>query len=107
MDYLIHHVFLPPKLPSSNDHSHAKEEMLMQITLDSLKSFRNLVADRYYQPISDAIGMLQNFLRVHEASEGRLAVSQHKLEGVMQSLEECGESQHISFTGRTKLNLST
>lgn len=99
--YLINHVFLPPKLPSRCDLDAAHEVMLVQTTLDSLSSFRAVAADDQRRAVDDAIRLLRNFLDVHEPGEDALAVNQLKLEDAIQRLDKmgrlCGFAALMSF----------
>jgi hypothetical protein len=90
--YLINHVFLPPKLPSRCDLDASHEVMLVQTALDSLSSFRTVVGDDQRRAVDDAVRVLQNFLDVHEPGEDALVVSQLKLEDAIQSLNGLGRS---------------
>ena len=42
LNYLIHHVFLPPKLPQEDDSSPAMDSLLAEYCLSALKSFQDL-----------------------------------------------------------------
>jgi hypothetical protein len=42
--YLIHHIFLPPKLPGGDDSFPDHEKVLVQTILDALQEYGNSVA---------------------------------------------------------------
>lgn len=45
LEYMIHHIFLPPKLPGSDDSNPHHEKALMKTTIDVLQDFKNLVKE--------------------------------------------------------------
>lgn len=43
--YLLHHVFLPPKLPQSEDYNPEYEQSLLESVIRNLQKFSSLVPD--------------------------------------------------------------
>lgn len=37
-EYIVHHVFLPPRLPQSDDFNHSHERQLLCVVLDASES---------------------------------------------------------------------
>ncbi|KAK7414002.1 hypothetical protein QQX98_007113 [Neonectria punicea] len=59
-DYLFHHIFLPPKLPGGYDCHRNEEQHLVELVLDSLKSFLEQAHADHTTAIQVAIGMIEN-----------------------------------------------
>lgn len=58
--YLIHHVFLPPKLPNDDDTSAEHESILLDVTLDCLDEFRDYVGPSQGRLVSSVIAAVSN-----------------------------------------------
>ncbi|RDW72793.1 hypothetical protein BP6252_06700 [Coleophoma cylindrospora] len=64
--YMIHHVFLPPKLPQKDDFAPWLDSALADMVLDSLQEFSNLQNQNY--ATGSVASMARNFRAVHNES---------------------------------------
>lgn len=60
VQYLFHHLFLPPKLPGGDDTSASKTIFLMEFVLKSLQSFADKLVGEDEAAVHPAILMLKN-----------------------------------------------
>jgi hypothetical protein len=81
LEYMFHHVFLPPKLPQRDDSDVIKEHRLIEQCLTALKSFQKLVAEEEHLPWQSCIKMVSKMLDMRE-NNGELSA-----EAVDKSLE--------------------
>ncbi|KAJ9607822.1 hypothetical protein H2200_007901 [Cladophialophora chaetospira] len=65
--YLIHHVFLPPKLPSKDDSNPNHEAVLLGTTLEALREFKECVREDHHETIDSIIGMVTSMKAVSYA----------------------------------------
>ena len=86
--YLIHHVFLPPKLPQEDDLDLGYETMLLDITFDSLLKFKGYITSDQSAIIDSVISMVTN-LRTVRGSDG--AVSEINLGNALRDLWKKGK----------------
>ena len=92
--FLIHHVFLPPKLPQEDDTRGRLQEHLAQQALETLRTFRTAYdasgSEKQASAVDAAIGAVSNLLRVHEFSctEGDATINAEKLEEVLKNLSQ-------------------
>lgn len=85
--YLIHHVFLPPKLPQEDDVAPGLEDALAVMVLDSLQEFDNLHGHNY--DIDAITSMVKDFRTVHDDSGH---ITQARLEEMLAELSRDGTS---------------
>ncbi|PLB53474.1 hypothetical protein P170DRAFT_473334 [Aspergillus steynii IBT 23096] len=82
--YLFHHVFLPPKLPQSNDYSAQHELLLLDRVKDALCDFSSNAQSRDVAIITTALSMMR-VLRAILGSEGE--VNEEALRKALQNLD--------------------
>ncbi|KAL4861979.1 hypothetical protein BDV12DRAFT_207643 [Aspergillus spectabilis] len=82
--YLFHHVFLPPKLPQSDDYDAGCELILLDSVIDTLRKFRALVPNQYRQVLGPVITMITRLREIRgshgDVSEGKLKEALQKLD---------------------------
>ncbi|RDW87962.1 hypothetical protein BP5796_03656 [Coleophoma crateriformis] len=64
--YMVHHVFLPPKLPQKDDFASWLDSALADMVLDSLQEFSNL--QNQHCATGSVASMVENFQAVHNES---------------------------------------
>lgn len=69
MMYIIHHVFLPPKLPEKSDSDPDKEAFLLGKLLDTLDIFKSYVSGDEAKTISSVTTMIRRLKDSHTTSE--------------------------------------
>ncbi|KPM35472.1 hypothetical protein AK830_g11109 [Neonectria ditissima] len=96
IDYLFHHVFLPPKLPDQHDGSGPKEERLIELVLVSLRLFLEQSHTDHRTAIKAAIGMMANLKSAWNGPEGLQEVDTQR---VLQRLchSEMPEASVVAF----------
>ncbi|KAL0936111.1 uncharacterized protein CTRU02_208326 [Colletotrichum truncatum] len=97
IDYIFHHVFLPPQLPQSDDFSVHYETALVSCVLDCLVKFKNNVSKEESAAVQSAIGLIQAFIRVHIDLAGTTAVSEFELCEVLRDLDCVGRLRMLSY----------
>ncbi|KAK3937045.1 hypothetical protein QBC46DRAFT_320431 [Diplogelasinospora grovesii] len=91
LQYLIHHVFLPPKLPQSDDTNLQNEHGLIQSLLDAALEFANLNC-RPCPEVTAAVGMLLRLL------EMRPGVDYPEKKGVVRNMiRKLTDGDHVLF----------
>jgi hypothetical protein len=83
MEYMIYHVFLPPKLPQEDDFNQQYEMILLETISDALQKFE-AVTGGGIKGIIDMMGSLRNML------DESGAISEWKLENALRELSEKG-----------------
>ncbi|KAJ9318556.1 hypothetical protein DTO271D3_1218 [Paecilomyces variotii] len=82
--YLFHHVFLPPKLPQSDDYDTSCELILLDSVINSLQKFRALVPNQHRQVLGPVITMVARLREIRgshgDVSEGKLKEALQKLD---------------------------
>ncbi|EXJ68848.1 uncharacterized protein A1O5_07780 [Cladophialophora psammophila CBS 110553] len=86
LTYLIHHIFLPPKLPQEDDHDPEYESVLLNVVLDALGRFRNCVIGDQNETIGSVIAMISGMISLRDSSASADAVSERKLESALRAL---------------------
>lgn len=91
MMYLIHHVFLPPKLPQEDDFSSKRQGLLIDVVLDSLSAFgQSGIVDKVK-------GAIDNIRLIHGIEDG--TISEGELGKALSGLEEQGQWKfRMSYT---------
>ena len=80
--YMIHHVFLIPKLPQEDDFDPQHERVLLETTIDALRNFKAAAGYGQQGVIDSVCAMMENLRFVQDYSG---AISQSKLESALQA----------------------
>ena len=102
--YLIHHIFLPPKLPQEDDYDSEDESTLLNITLDALRRFQNCVIGDQNGTIGSIIVMITSLISVRHSFASVGAVSERKLESALRDLCKGEHMRPYSSVCFTELN---
>lgn len=66
LNYIINHVFLPPKLPQKNDSDDAKSASLIEELLAALRSFQTHIPEQERLEWIPCIKMVNNMLELRD-----------------------------------------
>lgn len=91
LTYILHHVFLPPKVPVKSDYTAQHEEFLLQSTLYSLVAFRS-VALHQKGSVDAAVTMLHRMKKIHVCVADRYLIDEHALANALGELDKHGMS---------------
>lgn len=61
--YVIHHVFLPPGLPSGDDYEATLDSALIELVLKSLMSFRDKISQDGHSAVDVALATMEKLKR--------------------------------------------
>ena len=102
LSYLIHHVFLPPKLPCADDYKPEHEQQLLSVALKSLEGFRLLAAAEHRDICDNAIDALGTTRTIHTCAGNQYVIDRSALLLAMQHLDKNGtcELTHERDTNR-------
>lgn len=87
IEYMIHHLFLPPKLPGGDDSNPDHEKLLVETTISSLQEFKDLITEDRNGAIDSVIRTVSS-LNIILDSEGH--VDEDKLSNALATLPETG-----------------
>jgi hypothetical protein len=90
---MIHHIFLPPKLPHEDDFDSECETILLDTTIDSLSKFKDCIVCDQDGVVNSVIAMVTNLQTVRDFSGTMSAVSEEKLGNALRDL--CMKGKHI------------
>ena len=90
--YLIHHIFLPPKLPHEDDFDSDYETILLDTTIDNLLKFKDCVTYDQRGIIDSVIAVVTTLRNIRDPFG---AVSEGKLGNALRDL--CKKGKHISY----------
>jgi len=96
LNFIIHHVFLPPRLPQEDDTNGQHLLTMIQVLRDSVSDF--MAAERGSAPsVQPALDMLDRFLQTSlEADAGKTNMAHRDaLRSVISELKDGGESQVV------------
>src|SRR5271163_4884823 len=88
--YLIHHIFLPPKLPQEDDFDSEYEMILLDTTIDVLLKFKDCVTYDQNGVIDSVVAMVTNLRAVRDSD----AVGAGNLGNVLREL--CKKGNRMS-----------
>lgn len=75
--FMIHHIFLPPKVPSEDDSSPDDENVLLDITIAALQEFKELATEDCNGVVDSVIRMVTSLSTVLDSegyvNEGKLS----------------------------------
>ncbi|GKU07943.1 unnamed protein product [Fusarium langsethiae] len=74
LEYLVHHIFLPTKLPSGIDGSAENEMLLVDVTLDSLVRFLGECTSEDQSAIKPCVAMIKG-LQISKGAQGSLSAN--------------------------------
>ncbi|TVY81339.1 hypothetical protein LSUE1_G008843 [Lachnellula suecica] len=75
--YLVHHMFLPPKLPQKDDTNVTHQKMLFSTLTAALSQFIKLLPDDMKAVIERVLTMVHNSLAVHEFGSETILLQIH------------------------------
>ncbi|KLJ08813.1 hypothetical protein EMPG_15752 [Blastomyces silverae] len=84
--YLIHHIFLPPKLPQEDDFNLNHENVLLGTVYQALNDFRDCVTHDQDGIVDSVIAMITNLKTVRECSSSDGSVSEERLEKALENI---------------------
>ncbi|KKZ67076.1 hypothetical protein EMCG_07247 [[Emmonsia] crescens] len=84
--YLIHHIFLPPKLPNEDDFDSDCETALINTTLEALVKFKDVVTYDQNSIIDSVISMVTNLGTVRDSSSVDGSISEEELGAALRDL---------------------
>lgn len=96
--YLVHHVFLPPKLPNGDDGSPKKEAAMLSTAHDALVEFKDLVSQDQRAAVASVASMVQATISVR--AQGTVQLDEGELNAAILGMIN-GELGVF----RTKLNI--
>lgn len=96
IDYIIRHVFLPPKLPQKDDEDVEKETCLIEVVLAALISFRDRhdfseQQEERFVEWSACVKMLDNMLELRNQCGEELGLEADKLEEKLRGMIDGGK----------------
>lgn len=102
LEYIIHHVFLTPKLPQEDDCSAIKSAALTNELLKALKAFQSLNDESKSSEWATSIDMVSKMLKLRDHAGGLLI---EEVETGLETLKEGGteEPAHRTWIRYKKL----
>ena len=101
LDYIINHVFLPPKLPQKDDSDATKDSSLVEELLVALKSFQAHIPEQQRLEWIPCIKMVRNMLQIRDHFGGLVA---EEVETTLRDMVDGGTN--LPASGK-KLTLTT
>lgn len=92
IEYLMNHTFLPPKLPNGDDSDRKHESILLDTVVDSLKGFRECVAQGLRDSLDSATAMIANIGTIHGSSGLHGPVREGAFRSALQDLPKTGKN---------------
>lgn len=89
--YIIHHVFLPPGLPSGDDYDAALDSALIECVCKALKTFQEKIPQESHPAVDVASAMI-NKLRRSRDPDGSVCES-----SLLQLLQELQPGKFINY----------
>lgn len=68
LEYIINHVFLPPKLPQEDDRDSAKSAALAEELVEALRAFRTYSTQQDLPTWTSLARMVENMSRIRDES---------------------------------------
>jgi len=91
IEYLVHHIFLPPKLPQADDSNWENETILVDMIFDLLFEFENHIKDDQHALISSVIVAFDSLRAIHHEVDSGGVISEEKLVNALRQLCERGK----------------
>lgn len=95
--YLINHMFLPPKLPQSDDHDPAQEYMMINVIIVSLINFKSTLEPNCRAIVESALAMVISLRELRERGPASGIIREKNLEDALTNLCTIGTFYHISL----------
>jgi hypothetical protein len=102
INYMIHHIFLPPKLPQGSDFSFSFETHLLETVIDALGDFKNFIAMDQKTAVDFVTAMVTNLKTMRGQAATGGAVCEGKLQQGLKDLCEKGKDR---FPGSKDLKI--
>ncbi|CAG7991695.1 unnamed protein product [Penicillium nalgiovense] len=93
--YLLHHVFLPPRIPQEEDHDAEHERFLLDNVFEALRRFKDYCIKEYFDILDMIITMTVRLKSVY-ALDGD--VSEVELTKILENLKDKGKQQISLFS---------
>ncbi|RMZ83548.1 hypothetical protein DV738_g1146, partial [Chaetothyriales sp. CBS 135597] len=90
VSYLIHHIFLPPKLPNQDDSSPENESALLNTTIDALEEFKKWTVDDNNAAVDAVIDMVKGLELVTDFINSNGAINERELSIALKDLPQKG-----------------
>lgn len=90
VSYLLHHIFLPPKVPVKSDYKPQNEQFLLGTTLERLEAFRCMAPHHQQGAIDAAVTMLHRMQDIHVCAADRYVVDKPALVRAIGQLDDYG-----------------
>jgi hypothetical protein len=84
--YLVHHMFLPPKLPQQDDSHPDHETILLNTTISALREFSQCVTDDHHGAVDSVTDMVSTMITVMDTFDSKIIVSEWKLRNALRDL---------------------
>lgn len=95
MEYLYHHVFLPPKLPQHEDFDYKHEKVLLDVVRDALLALKKCCNAEHYDLLRNMLHMVNKLKGVVDSSGN---IIQQELQASLTALLGSGKLiQALSF----------
>lgn len=85
--YVIHHVFLPPRLPLEDDFDPQHEGILLDCISDALERFKAISGHDEELVVQTVLPMIENLISVRDVAG---TISESKLQSVLRQLHDNG-----------------
>ena len=86
IDYLINHVYLPPKLAQHDDSDLEHERTLIELVYHSLLSFKQAIGSKHHDVLDITIATIAYAKSMHESFDGSGAETEHMLDSALEDL---------------------
>ena len=96
--YLIHHIFLPPKLPQKDDFNPEYERILLDIIIDNLLKFKDCATYDQNGVINSIINMVSTMRTVRDSFDVLGVVNEGKLKNALRDLCVKGKLNSCDLT---------
>lgn len=88
--YMIHHMFLPPLLPHEDDSNQEYDTLLVNITINALRKFRECHMEDDHDVIDTVINMVTSMKDVSNTVDEIGTVNEQKLLAALRNLPQQG-----------------
>ena len=92
LNYIINHVFLPPKLPQKDDGDATKSVALIEEVLAALKLFQAHVSEQEKSIWTSCLKMVGNMIHLRDHSGGLVA---EEVETMLREMMDGGKNESV------------